>query len=529
MQQNSRVIRTPPGQNYFDLAGDRELLPSASEDSDVPVLTWRGAPIETGSDWTITVVTNELKTMTFHVHKSVIVYGPRRSKYFSKIIREKNKVDKFHTSRSPIRRRDDRNNHPNTKVELDQRDADNFQILLDFIYASGFSNKYGSGETVTTAESSLSYQSLSSAPTMESEISYADLGDVISTHNAVSLRHLARTFEVESLTLAVNKFIQKDLSFKTGPFYLSKAHEYQDERLIESAQRLCIENIDQIDKKALIRLPFHLFRSIVKSFESFQEDNINLSLYLSETVCRYLEKNTKSRSAETLIDLTDPLHMPYITSEAAIGFTAIIKSLDSEDANTHWTGLIKLSNRCARSVVKEYGWSDFSVNAAVDEYLKKPKENDNKDICRIDRLLFATSFAAALEQAQDDYVEMHTEQERLQSLVSALQDSFTTVERVIEKRNEQMERQQNALAIANETIAKLKGEIGEIRRQKIQQHQPYRSSPPPPPPPSQSYLDMARELVSPSRVGTDVYMNKQRSREECRTRDEMRLKSLIRD
>ena len=196
----------------------------------------------------------------------------------------------------------------------------------------------------------------------------------------------------------------------------------------------------------------------------------------------------------------------------------------------------------AKSVLEEYGWSDFSVNAALDEYLGKMKDSENKD-SSVDSLLFATSFAAALQQAQDDYEEVHIEQERLQSLVEILQQSLSTIERVIAKREEHADKQQQALVSANETIAKLKAEIGEIRRQQLQRGQHFKDASPVRPvrscidrasplrdiisPPTRANASPMRDLVSPSRVGVDVYINKQRSRDELRTRSEMRSRSIL--
>ena len=56
--------------------------------------------------------------------------------------------------------------------------------------------------------------------------------------------------KIAALSLIVNKFIQKYLSLKTGPLYLTQAYLYQDERLVESAKRLCIENFTHLPPKS---------------------------------------------------------------------------------------------------------------------------------------------------------------------------------------------------------------------------------------------------------------------------------------
>jgi hypothetical protein len=234
--------------------------------------------------------------------------------------------------------------------------------------------------------------------------------------------------------------------------------------------------------------------------------------------------------------------MPYIGSTAAITYTSLIKNIDHADSKRNWSGLVKLSRRCAKSVLEEYGWSDFSVNAALDDYLGKMKDSENKD-SSVDSLLFATSFAAALQQAQDDYEEVHVEQERMLGLVESLHQSISVMERILQKREDYAEKQQKAIINANETIARLKAEIGELRRQQLQRVPNYKDISPirsiartgidkasplrevmaPP----RSNVSPLRDLVSPSRVGVDVYINKQRSREELRTRTEMRSRSIL--
>jgi hypothetical protein len=323
----------------------------------------------------------------------------------------------------------------------------------------------------------------------------AALGDAIRTDNAVSLRYLAIQLENVALRQAVNVFIQTDLTMQTGPMYMMMANEYDDERLLQSAQRLCIDNFSQIDTKSIARLPLPLFRSIIESFQSqstttiFDKDadgrdnevDEQCSKKISEVVCRYLEKHPRRRCAELLLDLTDPGIMPHMTPEAAIGFTAIIKDLDEADVSVHWRSLVRFSQRCAKVVVHEYGWGDFSVSAAVEEFLGKSLPDrsnkgsaaDQSRMAAIDSLLFATSFAAALEQAQDDYEEINLAHEDLNSMVSLLHTSATQWETVCHKQDQYIKRQRVALREAHRSNALLRQELDTLRRreQQLQQQQ----------------------------------------------------------
>ena len=504
-------VVSSPGMTYFDLDGDKQIKPSNSEDSGPIAFTWRGDPNETMSDYTIVVVTNELQTSTYHVHKSALCFGPRHSKYFAQIMLNSS-TDKWKKkSRSVV---------PSTKVELDQRDANNFPIFLDWIYAP--CANLSSNGTVVTAASTMSSPSLVTVGTDDS--SSNAVFDELTTENSVSLRFLAKRFDVDSMMLVVNRFIQKDLNFKTGPTYLSSAAEYNDSRLMDAAQRLCAENIEQISSKSLMRLPPHLFRIVIKSLESFEEDNNELSIYLSEIVCRYLEKYPESLSASLLLELTDPLLMPCIASEAAIGYTALIKELKSDDVQTHWKGLVSLSRRCAKAVVQEYGWSDFSVGAAVDQYLGT-KENGADAAKNVDSLLFATSFAAALDQAQDDHEEILIEQDRLEKMVNQLFETVTSLEKSNSRKDEHLAKQQWAIEEAKKQIVSMKKQIGDTKRNNAVQ----RSNPSPNYPVNDevSMTSPLTELVSPSQVGLNVHEKKNRKMQELRTKTEMRARSII--
>ena len=590
---------SPTGRSYFDVEGDKDQNADPDDGYEL-TLTWRGDPSETHSDYTIVVVANGLNTATtYHVHKSVLCFGPRHSRYFAKIMLNnpkggnsaKKNMDKKISSSGSVCSNSNANNAttpnvPMTTVELDQRDADNFPILLDYIYApsvrmaasersggGGIASGNGNDGTILTAASTFtSAYSLFTVPTTESEESSVDCCQTddnhkppaeeqdicITTRNAVSLRFLARKFEVDSFMLVVNKFIQTDLHYKTGPTYLNLGWEYQDDRLVKSAQRLCAENFLRLDVESLMLLPVRLFRLLLKSIESFDEENKEQSMFLSDVVCEYMEKNPSALKADVLIELTDPIRMPYIGAEAAIGFTAQVKELESQDASQNWDGLVHLCRRCAKSVVKQYGWNDFCIDAAVEEYLGH--STTRKRVSRVDSLLFATSFASALEQAQEDYEEIIAEQERLEGTVEALSSTIALMESINERKDEHMSKQQRAIEEAKKQIIDMKQQIREIKEQhkmRYQHHmqqeaqpqpqsQPTQYSPPPPPPPQHQHHhshpatavrpasiqqqdltpeEIVRDLVSPGTIIASRQKGKSNNHQNlksARSKEEMR-------
>jgi hypothetical protein len=237
-----------------------------------------------------------------------------------------------------------------------------------------------------------------------------------------------------------------------------------------------------------------------------------------------LEKNPGALDSSLLLELTDPLLMPCIASEAAIGFTALIKELKIEDSRNHWVGITSLSRRCAKAVVEEYGWNDFSVNAAVDEYLGNIRP-EMKEFTEIDSLLFATSFAAALERAQDDYEDIMVGQEHLENLVETLGKSVTVLEQHNDMKEKYMRKQQAAIEDAERQILDLKDEIGMLRRRTVERdRQPNHATH------YQDELSIAspvRELVAPSQIGAHIHTKKSKNARELMTKNEMRARSLI--
>lgn len=418
------------GESYFSADGDDDV----SKADAAQTLSWRGDPHLTHSDWTIVVVTSEFDSRTYHVHKSILSVGPRSSKYFANLFLEQGQhFNQPHT----------------TRIELDEQDADCFPLLLDFMY--------NTGKQDISDDDSLSLV----------------VGDDFTTSNAVSLRHLARVFDCEGLMLAVNKFIQRDLSLKTGPLYLTQAYLYQDERLVESAKRLCIENFAHLETRTLTRLPLQLFRSIIVSViersksaaNHHSEEEAALSFQLSEVVCQYFEKHPKALTVKLLLELTDESIMPTIASEPAIGFTALARDLDPRDIppnSDEWRGLIALCERCAKAVVDEYGWKDFNVTSALEEYLYGPCSQETGS--KMDSLLFATSFAAALDKAQRDYKSMNKGSSDTKKHMQDLQRENSDLRAINRSMKEEVERYKHILGDTKEELLLLKQQVKDLRR-----------------------------------------------------------------
>lgn len=521
---------------YFQIHGDDQshtIRSKYTEDTaessvDSSVLTWRGTPETTGAEIPIVLLAQDRQdAITYHVHREVLLSrNSRQCQYFSSVLQRK---EQSRSSRKGVRHQ----RPPSIKIELSrEQDVENFPILLDFMYSNSTQLNFAGGyqdnrmrgnqcihrrtperyaptttpvrsvredglvslSSFTTASSHSVLRSMSEDS--EDTSYHAFIRNNISTSNAVSIRSLALQFDNKALLRGVNTFIQKDLGIRTVSKYMSNAVEYNDQRLLDAAKRLFLDNFDEVDPKYIVRLPLKLFRSLVKTFESLDGDeNSRYSQQLSIIVCKYLEKHPEEQSIELLLELTDSLIMPLIAPEAAMGFTAIVKSLDVTDSNKiYWPRLVRFCQRCSREAVNEYGWNDFCVEAAVQEYVAKLlSDRDTKpqqhkqlpDPAPIDSLLFATSFAAALEQAQDDYEEISTAHEELDSMVSLLDQSASQWEALSQSQEKYIEKQKKALVTARSEIADLQTQVEELERklhseqqQKLQSKAEHGSLPP---------------------------------------------------
>merc|ERR1711865_755810 len=93
---------------------------------------------------------------------------------------------------------------------------------------------------------------------------------------------------------------------------------------------------------------------------------------------------------------------------------------DDDPDDDDWTRFVTLCARCAQAVVRQYGWQEFNIAAAVEEYVYGPslcgdaRAGGATGRARLESLFFATSFSAALDRAQQE-VNQSEETSRLRS------------------------------------------------------------------------------------------------------------------
>jgi len=246
------------------------------------------------------------------------------------------------------------------------------------------------------------------------------------------------------------------------------------DKLIESAKRLCIENFSRLDIRSITRLPLELFRSIIGSVidrsksahDISVEEEDALSYHLSEVVCQYFEKHPDRMNVQLLLELTNENVMPKIASEPAIGFTALARELNPREIQAEsdeWRGLVALCQRCAQAVVGEYGWKEFNITSALEEYLYGPCAKDGSST-KLDSLLFATSFAAALEKAQKDYQSVDSGSSKSKKQIEKLQRENDDLQWQNQGMKEEVDRYKNLLAGTKDELLHLRQQVKDLKR-----------------------------------------------------------------
>jgi hypothetical protein len=148
--------------------------------------------IESFSDWTIEirVCNNESSTIeTYHVHRTVLAFGARRSGYFANL---------FSCGADDCVAR----------VDLSDKAAVYFPDFLDYMYLSE--------------------------------------AFMITTCNAVALCFLSQCFMVSSLQEEVDEFIRQDLKITNVGTYISDAIHFKDETTSSRAMEKCVEEVLQL-------------------------------------------------------------------------------------------------------------------------------------------------------------------------------------------------------------------------------------------------------------------------------------------
>jgi hypothetical protein len=285
---------------------------------------WRLDPAESHSDFIIEIdsspserTQDSVQLDRYHVHKSALALGPRRSGYFAKLLQGVFSE----TSRGVCR------------ILLDPVAAKAFPALLDFLYG---------------------------APQLE-----------CSTESATALHFMGQYFEIRRLRWQARQFWMTDLCLENCATYYQHAVLFGDERVLRRIQ------ITLGSEKLLnVSLESHLLKVIDPSFlltilqtaDLVVADSTTLSSHTSKLIARVLEqcvalddedeedsneKDDHERScvsAELFLQLTDRSYLPEIHVTAALKLLQLERKIVNPPGDT----LTSLQQRCLQSLGKDW-------------------------------------------------------------------------------------------------------------------------------------------------------------------------------
>jgi len=371
---------------------------------DAPI-SWRLDSSDSLSDWTIIIVrkSDKTRTTTYHVHKTSLAIGPRKSDYFAHLFKIDKGVSESTTSTSTI--------------TLEDSAVDAFPLMLDYMY-SLIDNVEG-GMTGNSAV------------------------------QATALRHLSRYFCIPRLYEQVTSFIQKDLRPETAMTYFVEADTHVDEEIGMAACAMCAQNMEIIDSTLLTELSPRLFQSIVTADELKCD-----SAALSVIVVAFLEKQSDTVTGELLTNLTDSKFMPIVSSEGAESLLHFYLACQEDilDENSHQED--SLRQRC--TIALAGSWKQVATfrkrkKDIVDDDQKEMNKRTKVASSKVDWSIINTDILEACLSAAKDELEVC-----LRNAKDELEACKRNAKAQVDAKDSKIRTHNNELATLNMEVRELK-------------------------------------------------------------------------
>lgn len=415
------------------------------EDDEEEELSWRMSPDKSMSDWTIEIQTkivgsgtNAQSTTTlpsntvvqYHVHKSVLAVGPRRSQYFVKLFRS-NATAALSTTNTTI---------TTNLLEMDELTALAFPILLDYMYG-----------TTTTSTTTIP----------------------ITTYNATALHVLAQQLEMKHLRTIVRNFWMQDLSMENIAIYYQHASSskvYQglllnthhtgaqdcdgvgggldDPLIIRALEMYCAQHMFDVDSGKCtiadildILDPQFLYNVIVQAHDNNEkyrmmnrsrDDNENtFSLRLSLIIAVYCNIHYETDLDVTMFQqLTDRRHLPVLESQAAKVFLELQERLLCVPNST----VASLTDRCISVLANNWDTSCIKKQEHISDSAAS-STTTTVVLPRLQSIALETFVSQAfmnaterIEELESNHAEVQTRNVELKQMVELAQSKVNTLE-----------------------------------------------------------------------------------------------------
>jgi len=303
-------------QDIYALHYDSDEDPSTGGDK-YNRLHWNIDPISSFSDWNIELSVLEdgveIESRTYHVHKSILAVGTRRSEYFAQIFYNDNLINDF-----------------TSKVHLEKAVAHVFPALLDYLYFPERPLKVLCRETV------------------------------------VALHYLGNHFGMQQLIRDAKHLLKKDLTIENCLTYYRQAIVVKDAKVQEVVSKMCAANVDEIFPSSAI-IQVYEPNLWLQVLETYPKHEYAKCCHVSRLMAAFCENNYSELDAAMLDKIVVKVNLPHIPLDAGISFINIENRLLRRDENSSQQKLTDIQKRmivdCFASRWSNVGMKDASFSS----------------------------------------------------------------------------------------------------------------------------------------------------------------------
>ena len=285
-------------------------------------LDWRKDPYNSMSDFTLIVRDGTNKQpQSYHIHKSVVSYGNRKSGFLFKLFEREILEGGGHNRGGGA-----------TEMALPKRAAEFVPHLLDYIYF--------------------------------------DIID-LNAECAPPIRHLANIFDVRELYALVSSFIQNDLNEETITTYILEAEAVKDKELLGLSMSIAASKFEQISDASLLQLQPHVFQQLTSN----QQLNCPSSERLSQRIAVYSRGRSDEINDEVFYFMTHAQILPSICPSEAMWFLNFASNKFAnvlvDDSMGGYEGTLK--HRCIVAAAQD--WKNILLQSVKEEVKRKVNSN----------------------------------------------------------------------------------------------------------------------------------------------------------
>jgi hypothetical protein len=338
-------------------------------DDEAEDLSWRLDPRRSLSDWTIQVVVKGTKIQeTYHVHKSILAVGPRRSSYFAAaFFKQSSRAAQTSQDQNAISR------------ETPPQQSGQWDCM---------STIAGGGPSIGGATKMIDYVDVGSnlsrielhrlaAESFASMLDYfySSTGEIdLSTENATALHSLAYHLEIKSLRRIVREFWINDLSMDNVCTYYQHARVFKDRRILSFAEEFCADHIFEVKETTVVDILTTvdpLFFLQVVTLPAIRSAGPSTSLRLSLLIAVYCNIHRMELDKNMFLRLTASSHLPDLEIKAARVLLEMEDDICGPDSRNY---ISSLKNRSI-AVLSE-NW-DVACLTEIDD---QQQDADGKDV-----------------------------------------------------------------------------------------------------------------------------------------------------